>query len=376
MSKPITLTITTDGNIKTNYTDNKEAKKMSKPITTIEHTEERKNLYNTAEGRAKVLKRFSMFDSVGQDLTDCDTLDEALATAGLNYTGIKTPIYLPDGTPIENFWAVTKDSDPQAVLGVVGNQYHPIGNAEAFDVAGAIVDSGYARYEVGGAALKAKNIEDGAKSFLVLRGDDFDIAGDVFNSFVLFRNSFDGSSGVQYQIICQRLVCLNGMVRYLGKKAAQFSIKIQHSKSAPQRIRETREVMENYLQQIEEMKREAQLFINTPMSRAEFEREILPQVLKERKLVENDKERSKGFERVERTISQIISAYDADDVQNFNGTAYKVLLALSDWETHSEPLRDCGNNQVYLNRIAKGMVTTSFIAKYIAETRNLGVVLR
>lgn len=374
MAKDITLTITTDGNIKTNYTDNKEVKTMSKPITTIEHTEERKNLYNTAEGRAKVLKRFSMFDSVGQDLTACETLDEALASAGLNYTGIKTPIFLPDGTEVQNFFAVTKDTDPQAVLGVVGNQYHPISNAEAFDVAGAIVDNGYARYEVGGAALKAKNIEDGAKSFLVLRGDDFDIEGDVFNSFVLFRNSFDGSSGVQYQIICQRLVCLNGMVRYLGKKAAQFSIKIQHSKSAPQRIRETREVMENYLQQIEEMKKEASLFINTPMSRAEFEREILPQVLKERKLVENDKERTKGFERVERTISQIISAYDADDVQNFNGTAYKVLLALSDWETHSEPLRDCGNNQVYLNRIAKGMVTTSFIAKYIAETRNLGVV--
>ncbi len=372
MSKPITLTIDSNGNIKTNYTDKKENATMAKDIKIIENTEATRNLYQTAEGRAKVLKRFSMFDSVGQDLTACDTLDEALASAGLNYTGIKTPIFLPDGTEV----AVTKDTDPQAVLGVVGNQYHPISNAEAFDVAGAIVDNGYARYEVGGAALKAKNVEDGAKSFLVLRGDDFNIEGDVFNSFVLFRNSFDGSSGVQYQIICQRLVCLNGMVRYLGKKAAQFSIKIQHSKSAPQRIRETREVMENYLQQIEEMKREAQLFINTPMSRAEFEREILPQVLKERKLVENDKERTKGFERVERTISQIISAYDADDVQNFNGTAYKVLLALSDWETHSEPLRDCGNNQVYLNRIAKGMVTTSYIAKYIAETRNLGVVLR
>ena len=106
-----------------------------KKINTIEHTEERKNLYNTAEGRAKVLKRFSMFDSVGQDLTACDTLDEALASAGLNYTGIKTPIYLPDGTEIQNFFAVTKDSDPQAVLGVVGNQYHPISNAEAFDAA-------------------------------------------------------------------------------------------------------------------------------------------------------------------------------------------------------------------------------------------------
>lgn len=68
---------------------------------------------------------------------------------------------------------------------------------------------------------------------------------------------------------------------------------------------------------------------------------------------------------------ELMSAYDAEDTQNYNGTAYKVLLALSDWETHAAPLRDSGNGQLYMNRVLKGMLTTTAVAKYIAESRGL-----
>lgn len=96
-------------------------------------------------------------------------------------------------------------------------------------------------------------------------------------------------------------------------------------------------------------------------------------VLRHQKLVENNKERQRGQERIERLIEQVLQAYDADDVQNYNNTAYKVILAMSDWETHSSPLRDTGNDQIYMNRIAKGMLATRAVAEYIATTRGLSI---
>ena len=331
--------------------------------------------FNTApaETKYKVMKRFSMFDGIGHDLTQCDSYECAMNEAGLNYTGEKKPIYLADGTLINDNFAVVKSDDEHAVLGIVGNQYQTIGNMEAFDVAGEIVDLGLARYELGGACIGVKDKVDYSKTFLVLRGDDFEIAGDNYESFTVFNNSFDGSSGIKYQVLCPRLVCLNGMVRYLGGKKNQLQINIQHSKTAGDRIRQAREIVMQQQQQIELIKREAQMFIDTPMTRDQFEKQIVPLILGKMNLVEKEKERQRGQERIDKTVMQLLECYNADDTQAFNGSAWKILLALSDFESHAEPLRDTGNRSVYMNRISKGMVLTSAAAEYIANMNGIRV---
>lgn len=322
----------------------------------------------------KVMKRFSMFDGLGHNLTECVDYDQALADAGLDYTGEKKPIYLGNGNVIPDNFAVVKSDDENTVLGIVGNQYQTIGNREAFEVAGEIVNEGQARYELGGACIGVKDKVDYSKTFLVLRGDDFEIAGDNYESFVVFNNSFDGSGGIKYQVICQRLVCLNGMVRYLGGKKNQLQINIQHTKSAGDRIKQAQEIVMERQRSIKLMQKEAQAFINTPMTRAEYEQKIIPLMLKNMKLVEKDKDRERGQERIDRTVAQFIQAYNAADVQNFAGTAWQILLALSDFETHAEPLRNTGNKSIYLNRISKGMLLTSAAAEYIADQKNLVIL--
>lgn len=334
-----------------------------------------KSLYNSGEEiQNKILKRFSMFDGTGYDLTNATSYEEALSNAGLNYTAVKSPLYLENGTRVEGYFASTKSDEPNAVLGIVGNQYVPIGNYEAFNVAEEIVNEGWARYEIGGPSMGSKNTIDFARSFLVLRGDDFEIKDDVFNSFVIFNNSFDGSTGIRYRIICQRVVCLNGMVRLLGGAKNQLMINIQHSKTASDKIKIASDIMKKRREDIDIIKKEAELFINQGFSRSQFEKEIIPLVLKTKKIVENDKDRERGQERIDNMVTQLLLAYDTDDVQNYNNTAYKVLLALSDWETHSAPLRDTRNGQIYLNRVTQGMVVTTAVANYIANTR--GLILR
>lgn len=332
------------------------------------------NYYQTERStRDKILKRFSMFDGVGLDLTGARTFDDALSMSGLDYTANKAPLFLADGREVKDHFAVIKSDDPSHVLGVVGNQYQAVSNREAFAIAEEIVDEGYAAYEVGGPSFKAKNTPDFAKSFMVLRGEDFEIADDTFNSFVVFNNSFDGSTGVQYNVICQRVVCMNGMVRYLGGAKNQIRIKIQHTANAKYRIAEAQKIVMQRQDEIKQIKAEASAFIRQEMTRAEFEKEIIPLILREKKLVENDKERERGHERIDTVVSELLQAYNADDVQNHANNAYRAILAISDYESHSALLRDVGNGQVYMNRAIKGMALTTAVAQYIAKTRGISV---
>lgn len=323
--------------------------------------------------RNKILKRFSMFDGVGLDLTGARSFDDALNMAGLDYTAEKSPLFLANGTEVKDHFAVIKSDDPAQVLGVVGNQYQAVGNRDAFAIAEEIVNEGYAAYEVGGPSFKAKNTPDFAKSFMVLRGEDFEIANDTFNSFVIFNNSFDGSSGVQYRVICQRVVCMNGMVRYLGGVQNQIRINIQHTRTANYRINEAQKIIMKRQNEIEQIKAEAKAFIKQGFTRAEFEKEIIPLILQEKKLVEKDKERERGHERIDAMVSELLQAYNADDVQNHVNNAYRAILAISDYVPHSAPLRDVGNGQVYMNRAIKGMALTTAVAQYIAKTRGITV---
>ena len=141
------------------------------------------SLYNKCKDvRKKVLRRFCAFDGIGADLTNCESYDEALEAAGLDYTAKKEKLFLENGTEIEGNFAVMKSDDPTKFLGIVGNQYTCVANRDAFSVAEELYKEGYMRYETGGPVLAARDKVDYSQAVLILRGDDFDVAGEPLNN--------------------------------------------------------------------------------------------------------------------------------------------------------------------------------------------------
>lgn len=330
------------------------------------------NLYDTMAGRDKVLRRFSVFDNAGVDLRDCTNLDEALDKAQIDYGATKSPIYLANGTEIKDHYCVTKSDDGKP-LGVVGKDYNPVHNRDAFEIADDLVQFNGFKYEAGGASRGSRCTVDDSKTFMVLRGDDIRMGvgdGDIFNTFVVFRNSFDGTSGIQYRFLMQRLVCLNGMTRYLGGKKSQLWINVQHTNSVDSRLTIAKDAVKKYAKEVEAIRAEANAFIDTPLSRKEFENEIIPQILGVMKLNPGN-EKEGNIAKINQVIQKALSAYDAEDTANYNGTAYKVILAMTDLESHLEPFRDTQNASLYMNRTLSGMMWTTAIANYIAQTRNV-----
>lgn len=331
-------------------------------------------LFDTAKGREKVLRRFSVFDGAGIDLRGCDTLEGALEKAEIDYGGQKEPIFLENGTKIEDMFCVTKTTDGSP-LGIVGKDYSPVHNKEAFGVAGTFAEDFGFQFEAGGANKGANNKMDCSKSFLVLRGDDVRIGagnGDIFNTFAVFRNSFDGSGGIQYRVLLQRLCCLNGMTRFLGGKKNQLWINVQHSSNVKDRLEIANNMILDYTNEIEHIRNEASAFIDTHLTRKEFEREVIPTLLKAMR-VNTEDERDANLRKVTNIVQKALSAYDAEDTQMYNGTAYKAILALTDFESHMDPLRDTKNPSIYMNRALSGMVWTTAVATYLAQSRHIKI---
>ena len=71
-------------------------------------------------------------------LADAPNSAEALKLAGLDWTVEQTPVFMDDGTEIENYKANIR-SDDKTVLGIVTNRYKIVQNADAFSFTDAIV---------------------------------------------------------------------------------------------------------------------------------------------------------------------------------------------------------------------------------------------
>ena len=77
-------------------------------------------------------ERQSTFATIGSEVHNAVTVQQALDMGNLNYEVEKRPIFLADGTPIEGKYATTRISD-NFVYDIVSNQYTIVQNKDAFD---------------------------------------------------------------------------------------------------------------------------------------------------------------------------------------------------------------------------------------------------
>ena len=317
------------------------------------------------------LARASILDGMGfVDLRGCTSNEEALGKCGLLWRPVKVQTFLGDGTEIPHFYAVVKSDNLQEVLGIVKDQYQGAACLDAFASAEILNRMGEFKYDKGGSCYGAQNKMNHSKASLIMRADDIEVGGDIYQVFLVMNNSFDGSSGVKYMILFQRLVCLNGMMRYLGGKKNQFQINIQHTKSVHDRIKETNDILITKSNDVMGFRREFEILSNLKLSKEEVNHKIVPLFMKAMKLV-GDKQRERGEDRIARVLQQWALAYNADDVSNFIGTAWQVQLAISDYLSHADPLRDTKNPSLHFNNVTQGDVLTPVFRNYLKDQHGI-----
>src|SRR2546422_133870 len=147
----------------------------------------------------------------GVPLNGLATAAKCIKAAGLDWGVAKIPIRTddPGALPIPDRMVIVRTDlaldDPRRILGVVGAEYEPLQNWEAFGFFDRIVDRNEAIYETAGA------IDDGRRIWLLAKLPKLIqvVEGDNVQPYVLLANSHDGTLMVHIKFTPIRVVCQN-----------------------------------------------------------------------------------------------------------------------------------------------------------------------
>lgn len=183
------------------------------------------------------------------------TAAEALKLGGLDWEVEMAPVFLGNGHPVPNTYAVVRDRDHR-VLGTVSGDYTPVQNAECFNFFDAVVSRKEAMYHTAGSLFDGKRIWILAK----LPGELRVLNDDVTHKYVLLTTGHDGRHGFVAKTTPVRVVCNNTLTMALNQKS-KTEIKLRHTSGITAAIAKGAELMgivnEQYAELQEAMSRMA-----------------------------------------------------------------------------------------------------------------------
>ena len=278
---------------------------------------------------------------LGTIVMEAPTSADALRLAGLDWDVVQEPIYTKSNEEVKGYRANVRDSD-RKVLGVVSDRYKVVQNTDAFSFTDELLGKGV-RYETAG------SLQEGRKVWLLARlPSEYIIAGERISPYLVFSNTHDGSGSVKVAVTPVRVVCNNTLNLALGTADRSFSM--VHTGKIQDKIQEAKDTLfmaEKYMDclgsEFERLRRQKV----TDAQVKEYIELLLP--------MEKDATpvQGKNIIKLRRDMEQ--RYYDAPDLQKVGNNAYRFINAVSDFATHSNPLRRTANyNENMFSRTVDG----------------------
>lgn len=266
---------------------------------------------------------------LGVRVEEAVSSDEALKVSGLDWKVLQKPIYTNSGDLIDGYKANVRDSDSR-VLGVVTDRYKVIQNAEAFEFTDALLGEGV-RYETAG------SLQEGKRVWLLARlPREYIIGGERISPYMVFSNTHDGSGAVKVAVTPIRVVCNNTL--NLALATAKRSWSMVHIGNIQNKIQEAKSTLllaETYM---DELGKEFELLKAKELKDAQV-REYMELLLP----IEKDAS-VQQIKNVQRLREDMEARYfDAPDLKDVGNNAYRFINAVSDFSTHSNPIRRTAN---------------------------------
>lgn len=179
---------------------------------------------------------------LGTRLQKPATSEEAIISAGLDWEVVKKPVYvkLDKRFQVKDTFAMVRKDKWQRnecdILGVVGKNYTPVQNKDAFNFFDSIVGEKKAIYHTAGSLSGGKIIWILAK----LPGYIRVVGNDISEKYLLLSNSHDGSSMVQIKFTPIRVVCQNTLTIAMNKGE---TLKVKHSRDVKDKLKQASELL-------------------------------------------------------------------------------------------------------------------------------------
>jgi len=266
---------------------------------------------------------------LGVKVKEAPTSKDALIMAGLNWQVVQKPIMTEDGTVIEGYKANIRDID-QRVLGVVSNRYKVVQNEEAFAFTDALLGEGVT-YETAG------SLADGKRTWmLAILPHRYIIAGDEISPYLVFMNSHDGSGAIKVAMTPIRVVCQNTL--NLALSTAKRTWSTNHTGDISGKLEDARNTLQlanNYMVELGRGIEQLQQKKLTDKQVMEYIEQFFP--------VSEDMSIQQRKNMVQLQEDMKIRYFDAPDLRHVGKNGYRFINAVSDFATHSRPLRETSN---------------------------------
>lgn len=266
---------------------------------------------------------------LGIIVKEAPTSSDAIRLAGLDWNVVQEPIYTNFNKVVEGYRANVRSSD-RKVLGVVSDRYKVVQNVDAFSFTDELLGKGV-RYETAG------SLQEGKKVWLLARlPREYIIAGERISPYLVFSNTHDGSGSVKVAITPVRVVCNNTL--NLALSTAKRSFSMIHTGNIQDKIQEAKDTLflaEEYMDclgvEFEQLRRQK----ITDAQVEEYINLLLP-MEKEPTPIQ--------YKNILRLREDMMKRYyDAPDLKKVGNNAYRFINAVSDFATHSSPLRRTAN---------------------------------
>lgn len=266
---------------------------------------------------------------LGVKVADALSSKEALTASGLDWQVEQKDIYTDSGISIPGYKANVRDSDNK-VLGIVSDRYKVVQNEEAFAFTDKLLGEGV-RYETAG------SLNEGRKVWVLARMPrEYIMLGDRISPYMVFSNTHDGSGAIRVAMIPIRVVCNNTLNLALATATRSWSA--MHTSRVQNRIGEAENTLFMAEAYMDMLGREFEKLNKVKLSDAKVMsaiNELLPVSESMSDLQKNN---------VEKLREDMKARYfDAPDLKQISHNGYRFVNAVSDFATHSKPLRESSN---------------------------------
>ena len=273
--------------------------------------------------------RETPWHGLGTKVEEAVASEEALRIAGLNWAVNQRPIYTANSVLVPNYKANIRESDDK-VLGVVTDRYAVVQNQDAFAFTDSLLGKGV-KYETAG------SLKEGRKVWLLARlPEKYKILDDEIESYLVFANSHDGSGSIKVAVTPVRVVCQNTLNLALNSARRMWSA--IHAGDINQKLDEAHKTLMLSELYMKKFAMEAEKLNRISLSDSkvkDFINELIP--------LDSDisATRQRNIESLRNDM--VLRYFEAPDLIELPKTGWRFLNAISDFATHTEPLRKTRN---------------------------------
>lgn len=249
------------------------------------------------------------------------TSEQAIVAANLDWTANTKSLFLADGT-LAPANAVVR-SDNNAILGVVGKDYQPLQNRDAFKFFDSFIESNQAQYETAGA------LRDGKRVWVLAKiNSDIDVVkgNDTLERYVLLSNSHDGTTAVRAGFTNIRVVCQNTL-SVAHSSANSRLIRVRHGRNVKDNLDRVAEIMNLANREFEATLQQYKLLANKEINSTDLEKYVKLVMVGEKKLEANE-------EAGKRILNRIIPLFEkgrGNDMPEIKGTLWAAYNSISEY---------------------------------------------